>query len=83
MGQVVVDTNVFVAAILNADGAPRQVMRLALMREITPLMGNALFCEYEDVLAREVFWAGCPFARGERNRLFDALLSVCQWIPIY
>lgn len=45
MDRVVIDTNIFVSAVMNADGAPRAVLRLALRGEILPLFGNALFSE--------------------------------------
>ncbi|MXW87555.1 MAG: PIN domain-containing protein [Boseongicola sp. SB0667_bin_21] len=61
----------------------RHVLRLALRGEIAPIFGNALFCEYEDVLARDALWNGCPMERGEREALFDALMSVSLWIPVY
>jgi putative PIN family toxin of toxin-antitoxin system len=83
MDRVVIDTNIFVSAIMNADGAPRAVRRLALRREIRPIFGNALFSEYEDVLGREGLFAGAAAGRAERETLFEALLSVSEWTPIY
>ena len=52
MEKIVVDTNVFISALLKSSSAPRQVMRLCLEKAIQPLMGNALFSEYEEVLAK-------------------------------
>jgi len=83
MNKVVIDTNILVSAIMNSAGAPRQVVRMALRRRISPLMGNALFSEYEDVLARDELWSGSPLNRDEREMLLDALMSVCLWTPIY
>ena len=59
------------------------MLRLALSGEIAPIFGNALLSEYEDVLARDALWNGCPLERGEREALFDALMSVSLWIPVY
>ena len=78
-----IDTNVFVPAIMASTGAPRHVLRLALSGEVAPIFGNARFCEYEDVLARYALWKGCPLERGEREALLDALMSVSLWIPVY
>lgn len=50
MDTVVIDTNVFIAALMSAEGASRRVLRLALRGDIVPLFGNALLLEYEDVL---------------------------------
>ena len=81
--KVVVDTNIFVSAIMNADGAPRDIIRLCLQARLTPLMGNSLFAEYEDVCARENLFAGRSLSSHERAELLDAFLSVCLWVPIY
>ena len=83
MQRVVFDTNVFVSAIMAPAGAPRHVLRLALRGEIAPIIGNALFCEYEDILARDALWDKCLSNRGERDSLADALMSVSNWMPMY
>lgn len=83
MVRVVVDTNVFVSGLLSADGAARAVLKLALTRAIQPAFGNALFAEYEDVLARKALWATCPLSHDERAALFEALLSVSDWVRIH
>jgi putative PIN family toxin of toxin-antitoxin system len=79
---VVLDTNVFVSALLRADSAPRDVVRLCLERKVVPLMGNALLAEYEDVLSRSDLFANCPLDAGAREALFDAFASVCSWIRV-
>lgn len=82
MDRVVIDTNVFVAALMNAGGAPREVLRAALNREILPCFGNALFTEYEGVLGRAELFTRSHLSRLERDTLFDALLSVSDWVRI-
>ena len=81
--RVVIDTNIFVSALMNAAGAPRAVLRLALKREVLPVIGNALFNEYESLLKRDNLWKESLLKGNERERLFDALLSVSAWTPIY
>lgn len=81
--RVVLDTNVFVAALLSAEGIARVVLRTALLGEIKPVFGNALLAKYEDVLARGRLWARCPLSEIERGRLFDALLSASDWVRIH
>ena len=83
MKRVVIDTNVFVSAVLSVDGAARQVLRLALTGEVVPVFGNALFAEYEDVLGRDELFDGSPIGPNERGRLLDAVLSVAVWVRIY
>lgn len=80
---VVIDTNVFVSAVMAAETAPRKVLRLCLAGTVRPLMGNALFAEYEDVLSRSDLFRRAPLSEREREQLFDAFLSVCRWIPIH
>ncbi len=49
--RIVVETNVLVSAILSPDGAAWEVLRRCPSGETRPLIGNALFPEYEDVLS--------------------------------
>ncbi len=81
--KVVIDTNIFVSAIMNADGAPRQVIRLCLEGRLAPLISNALFAEYEDVCGRDALFDNRFISREDRSTLLDAFLSSCLWIPIY
>ena len=80
--RIVVDTNVLVSAILSPDGAAREVLRRCLTGDVQPLIGNALFLEYEDVLSRGELFAKAPIGPKERTELMDAVLGVCQWINI-
>jgi putative PIN family toxin of toxin-antitoxin system len=81
--KIVVDTNIFVSAIMGARSAPRQVIRLCLQGELQPLMGNALLAEYEDVCSRAGLFDDAVSAPDDRNTLLDAFLSSCLWTPIY
>lgn len=80
---VVIDTNVFVSALIRASGANRQVLRACLERRCEPLMGEKLFNEFEAVSGRPAVVRACPLTAGEREQLLDAFLSVCTWVPIY
>lgn len=80
---VVVDTNVFVSAVMGKNGASRQVIRLCLQEQLTPLMGNALFAEFKDVCARDALFDPKLISRTDRDELLDAFLSCCRWVPIY
>ena len=82
MHRIVVDTNVLVSAILSADGAAREAVRRCLTGRARPLVGNALFLEYEDVLSREALFAAAPVGPQDRAALLDAFLSVCDWVDI-
>lgn len=80
---VVVDTNVFVAALLKRGGTSRRVIRACLSGAYQPLMGAALLAEYEDVLSRDALWKTSLVSASEREAVLDGLLSVCRWTEVY
>lgn len=81
--RIVVDTSVFIAAILSPAGENRDVLRTCLLGKARPIMGAALFHEYEDVLGRSELMAKGPLTTTERQILFDAFLSVTDWVKVY
>jgi predicted nucleic acid-binding protein len=80
---VVLDTSVFVSALLGSGGASRAVLRACLQRQLQPLMGTALFLEYESLMTREDLFTNCVLSSDEREVLLDSFLSVCWWTPVY
>ena len=81
--KIVLDTNIFISAVLGPRGASRQILRGCLQQEYLPLMGNALFLEYEALLSRSELFAKCILSPRERGVLLDAYLSVCRWVTVY
>ena len=81
--RIVLDTNVLVDALVSGGGAPRQVLRLCLQGPAVPIVGAALFAEYEDVLGRAAIFDRSPLTVNEREAVFDALMSVSVWTPVY
>lgn len=81
--RIVVDTNVFVAAVSSPDGASREVLRRCLQGRYQPLMGQALFTEYESVLARSEPFTRSPLSAEEREALWAALASRCRWMRVF
>lgn len=81
--RIILDTNVFVAALLSPKGKNREVIRACLKRDATPLFGTALFFEYEDLIGRQELMRKSPLTAAERQSLFEALLSVSEWIKVY
>jgi putative PIN family toxin of toxin-antitoxin system len=81
--KIVVDTSVFVSALIGPSGPSREVIRRALQGDLLPLMGTALFCEYESVIQRESVLAQCPLSQSEIRKLTEAFMSVCAWINIF
>jgi putative PIN family toxin of toxin-antitoxin system len=82
MRKVVIDTNVFVSALLSADGASRGILRLALRGEIKPMFSNALFAEYQALMGRSHLWVNCVLSQSEREDLLDALIASSDWVAI-
>ena len=78
---VVIDTNVFVSGLRSQDGASRAVLRSALLGEIEPLFGNALWLEYRDLLTRPVW--GTATTPAEREQILAALAKKGRWVTIY
>ncbi len=46
-------------------------------------MGNALFCEYEQVISRDEILRSCPLSAEEIQTLLASFMSVCEWTRIY
>jgi putative PIN family toxin of toxin-antitoxin system len=80
--RIVVDTNIFLGACLTS-GAANMVLAACLQGHFKPIMGNALFAEYEDVLGREKLFQKSRLNNLERDELFDIFLFGCEWVRVY
>lgn len=80
--KVVVDTNILVGACMGSFPA-NKIIAHCLQGALKPVVGVALFSEYEDVINREGIFEKCKLNITERNELLDAFLSVCEWTQIY
>jgi len=83
LDRVVIDTNVLAGTLIGRGGYNRRAIRACLEGRLKPLIGQALFLEYEDVLSRQHLYRSSPLSRTERQELFAAFLSVCEWVQIY
>ena len=84
MKAIVIDTNVFISALRKkdeCDSASRALIRAALTGRYTPLFGNALWLEYEELLGRPVWTDSTTHA--ERLEILNALAASGRWISIY
>lgn len=77
------DTNIVVSSMSGSEKSPRAVLRACLEKKVQPILGEALFLEYEEVLNRPDLAARSPLSASERESLLAAFLSVCEWIDIY
>jgi putative PIN family toxin of toxin-antitoxin system len=83
VSRIVVDTSVLISALLGPSGPSRVLVRRCLEGQHQPLMGNALFAEYEAVITRDSFIAQCQLTRNEVDALLQAFMSICEWTSIY
>lgn len=83
MPKAVLDTNIFVGALQRRDGVNRKILELCFLDELQPLMGEALYLEYQDLLGRDRVFENSSFTSLERDSLFDDLCSICDWIHIH
>ena len=83
MTRLVIDTNILLAACLKEDGIGRQVVKHCLAGVYKPLIGAALFAEYEDVMSRDALFQASPLSNAERMEVFRGFLAVCQWTEVY
>lgn len=81
--KIVVDTSIFISALIGPKGSSRELIRRCLKGEYQPLMGNALFSEYESVIQREEIINKCSLSSTEIQTLLASFMSVSQWISIY
>ena len=82
--KIVVDTNIFVSVLIGqSESASRELVRQCLKRKYQPLMGNALFAEYQDIINRDNITALCPLTTDEQTNLLAAFMNVCQWVRVY
>lgn len=81
--KVVIDTNVWISALISQNGMSREILRLALKEQIIPQISTTLFLEYEDVMKREKIQSLCKLDLEEQNELFQAFLSTCKWNEIF
>ncbi len=80
---LVIDTCVFVSALLSKEGASREVLRRCLKNEYSIRMGTTLYLEYESLLTRDDLFKECILSKSDREKLLNAFLSVCGWVNVY
>lgn len=85
MRTIVIDTNVFVAAMRTSGRAAtssRKLLRAVFSGQYRPLFGNALWLEYEDLLGRDDVWTDAT-THEERTNMLRALAAKARWVTVY
>jgi predicted nucleic acid-binding protein len=81
--RLVQDSNVFVAALRSGAGTSRALLRRLLAGQHTPLLGDKLWLEYQDLLSRgETFWRDCELDAQDRHRVLEAFAAVCEYVRV-
>lgn len=85
MGKIIIvlDTNILVSALLGSAGASGSILRGCFEKHYSPVVGNALFQEYESLIHRDHLFKNCVLGKQEREGFLDAFLSVSSWVTIY
>jgi len=81
--RVVVDTNVLVGALHKNGGPARRVILACLRKHYRPVVGVALFTEYEDVFQRARLWKRSRVGAAERTEVFKAFVATCLWTEVF
>ena len=81
--KVVIDTSVWISALIKKDSGARELLRLVFQDKIAPQMSEPLFREYESVMKRKKIQTLTPLSKEEQYELLNALLSKCHWNDIY
>ncbi len=80
---VVIDTSVWISALIKKETAARTLLRLVFQEKVVPQMSEPLFREYEAVMQREKIQALTILTENEQRELLNAFLSKCHWNDIY
>jgi len=81
--KVVIDTSVWISALITKDSDSRKLLRLVFQKKLLPQMSEALFYEYEDVMRRKKIQDITPLSKKEQSTLLNAYISTCRWNEIY
>jgi putative PIN family toxin of toxin-antitoxin system len=72
---VVIDTNVWISALISRNGMSRDVIRMALNDMISPQISTSLFLEYETVMKRKKIQTLCLLTQYDAKTRFDLMSS--------
>jgi predicted nucleic acid-binding protein len=80
---VVIDTNVLVGALRKFDGLNRKIFEMVFKGDIFPVVGDALYFEYESLIGREGIYIESSLSFDERCEFLDAFCAMCKWVDVY
>ena len=81
--KVVIDTSVWISALIKKESGARELLGVVFQDKITPQMSEPLFREYESMMKRKKIQTLTILSKNEQHELLNALLSKCHWNDIY
>ena len=81
--KVVIDTSVWISALIKKECGAREFLRLVFKDKVSPQMSEPLFREYESVMSRKKIQDLTVLTKDEQFELLNAFLSRCNWNNIY
>ena len=81
--KIIVDTNIFISALMSESGAAREILRRCFKGIYQPCLSLPLFAEYRDLLGRADLFVDCALSASEREELLQAFFHVCELVEIY
>ncbi len=81
--KVVIDTSVWISALITKECKAREILRLVFQDKISPQISEPLFREYESVMKRKKIQTLTILTKEEQQELLEAFLSKCTWNDIY
>ena len=81
--RIVIDTSVWISAIITKDSKAREILRLVFKDKLHPQMGETLYKKYESVMKRKKIQKLTPLSNDEQQELLNAFLNSCEWNDIY
>jgi len=81
--KIVIDTSVWISALITKNSKARELIRLVFEKKLFPQMSETLFKEYESVMKRKKIQNLTPLNIQEQKELLNAFLSTCRWNDIY
>jgi putative PIN family toxin of toxin-antitoxin system len=80
--EIVMDTDVMVAAMRSPQGASRAWLRAVLLKEVELILSVPLILQYEAVLHRPEHLMACKMSKREVNSVLDNLSAVCKRVKV-
>ncbi len=80
---IIVDTNVLVSGLVGGRGPSREVLRCCFKGIFQPYIANALYAEYQDLIARKNIQQLCAKTSVSLEAFLDDFASICKPVDVW